>query len=91
MAKRASFEESAQSKTGGDGSAKGNLPKVVVIVLAFVGAGAGLAWYFGLFDNAAPPPTAEEQMGTEQFQQTAEENRKTQERLEKIHKNPSGS
>ncbi|MDX2131948.1 MAG: hypothetical protein SFY69_07850 [Planctomycetota bacterium] len=90
--KRKSFDDSAKGvKATGSGPDKSGTIKLVVAIVALVGACAFLAYFYGVFDSPpTPPPTLEQTLGEEGLQQL-EESKKVNERLMQIHKKPAGS
>ena len=91
MAKRQSFDESIKgaAKGGGDES-KGNTIKVVVLVIALIGAGVLLAWHFGILSTKAPPARLEDTTDPE-MKKAIEESQKVNKEVERIRKSPAGS
>lgn len=91
--KRKSFDDTAKGSKpqGSSGGDKSNMIKLAVVAVALVGAGVGMAYYYGAFDSPPPPPTPIEQTLDEQGLKELEDMKRVQERLERIHKAPAGS
>lgn len=95
MAKRQSFDESTKgaARGGGEsgGGSKGNTIKVVVLVVALIGAGALLAWHFDLIGGKEAPPAKLEDSKDPDVQKALEKSKEIDKEIKKINRPPSGS
>jgi disulfide bond formation protein DsbB len=89
---RKSFDDTAKgTKAQGVSGDKSNTIKLVVAIVALIGAGVGLAYYYGVFDSPPPPTPPLQDTLDEQGRKDFEESQRINERLQQIHKTPAGS